>query len=192
MNPRGPDNQNERDLWRLYTRDRQSAHADDRAEQADGDLIDLNDLAAYLEDRTDHAATERIEQAMVRHPELLDTVIEARALLDQPPVLASSELVQRASALVSLNDPSDAPRPLLFPVWSSRLRLAAAAALALLVAGGGYLAGAGSAQPSQQQTVDSTDIVEELEPMPLEEDPFASTEFLLAMDTSIFGEGGEP
>lgn len=133
-----------RELWRRLAR---------RPVQT-GQTVDAGDLAAWLEGRLDERASAPIEAALLADPQLLETAIAARGVLDDAAEDAS-RLAVRARAIVP------APRRVrqtntgwLAGLFAPRGLQWAAIGAAMLIAGvGGFSLGDNVAQ--EIQTLDS-------------------------------------
>ncbi len=137
----------DKELWRSLAPDR------DVAPVAVSDL----DFAAWLEGRLPEAAAARVEAAVAADPGLRRAALELADVLRAPLPVAPARLAVRAQALVGFDAERQAGRGGGFfgRLFSSgtryALQRAAMAAVAIMVAGAGFVVGGGLGESFAQQ-----------------------------------------
>lgn len=120
-------------LWRRYL---------ERAGEAGpGPALDANALAAYLDGTAGEKAAEKVEAGMASDPDLLEEVMELRALAGVEPTPPPEALLAKAKALAAggatRTGPTRSGSLVLQGFWR-RVRWAAAAAAIVLACASGY------------------------------------------------------
>lgn len=136
----------DKELWRSVT----------AASAVAPDAVSDLEFAAWLEGRLPEAAAARIEAAVAADPEMRRAALDLADILGKPLPAAPARLAVRAQALVGF----DADRRIGRGGWLGRLfpsgplfalQRAAMAALAIVVAGTGFMVGGGLGESVAQQ-----------------------------------------
>lgn len=126
----------DRELWRRAAAAQRSGRAKSRAPDP---LL----VAGYLDGSLADDEREAFEARLAVEPELLETVISARAAFQEGPEAAPARVVRRAQAIVGRPGRAETPRGGGFPGdalgrWLQPLGWAAVCALALIATGAGF------------------------------------------------------
>jgi hypothetical protein len=121
----------DKQLWRRA--------AEARGPSAPASEADLLLLAAYLDGTLGESEHEAFEARLAAEPELLESVVAARAALAEEPGEAPAGVVARAQAIVGSAGRAEAPSGnSFFGGWLQPLAWAAVGVLALIVTGAGF------------------------------------------------------
>lgn len=137
----------DKELWQSLAPDREAAP------KAISDL----DFAAWLDRRLPEAAAARIDAAVAADPALRRAALDLAVVLGKPLPAASARLVVRAQALVGFAAEEQVGRGggFLGRLFSSgaryALQRAAMAAMAIVIAGAGFIVGGGLGESFAQQ-----------------------------------------